>query len=317
MTSRRTRILLLAGLLAATSCRSWLQRPPPADPSPRDEPAAEPGQPPETGADASPEDPASDSLARVVAAIIDSVEAEVRDSVAAARRDSLAARARRDSLAEAARRDSVEAARRDSIAAAARRDSIEAARRDSAAAMARSDSLAAAARRDSLAEVARQDSNRTAEIARQDSIEAAAERAARQAEAREDSVAAALDRAGVEMPADDTEDVEELRALGPAYIPYDRGPRTLWDTEAEAMVARTLLPVVRAEDLPARTRTYFWLLIRADGTVADIRLQTSSGNDAFDQAATDVVTRLRFIPAIRGERAVPTWVVRDISLLMR
>jgi len=114
-----------------------------------------------------------------------------------------------------------------------------------------------------------------------------------------------------------TEELAELRALGPSYIPYDRGPRPVWDTEMQAKVTTTLLPVIRAEELVARTRAYFWLLVRADGTVDEVVLQTSSGSSAFDEAAARVARALLFAPAIRGQRAVPTWVVRDVSLIMQ
>ncbi len=215
-----------------------------------------------------------------VAAIIDSIRAAVRDSIAAARQDSLAAAARRDSIAAAQ-------ARQDSLAAAARRDSI-------AAAQARRDSLAARARRDSLA----------AAGARRDSIQAE--------QARRDSVAAA--RSGA---LSDDEELAELKALGPAYIPNDQGPQTLWDTETQARLTRILLPVLRSEKLPARTRTIFWVLVTREGEVEDLVLQTPSGNTAFDSAARAFAETLTFIPAIRSNRPVPAWVLREISLVMR
>jgi len=235
-----------------------------------------------------------------VAAIIDSIRAVVRDSIAAAANDSIRTAALRDEAIAAARRDSIEAAAQDAIAAALRRDSIvaimrrysiEAAARDTIAAMARRDSIAAF-RSDSIATFQR------------DSI----------AVFRQDSIAAAIEAARTAEPIN--EDLEVLRELGPSYIPYDEGPRTVWDTESQANVTKALLPVVRSEDLEARTRAYFWLLVRADGTVAETVLQTSSGNAPFDARAEDVARQLLFRPAMRGGRAVPTWVVRDISLVM-
>ena len=212
-------------------------------------------------------------------------DAVVRDSAAieAARQDSIA-RAQR----EAARQDSIaraqrEAARRDSIArveqaAAARRDSILEAQR-------------AAARRDSL------------EAARRDSLIAAA---------RRDSLASI----GVARAAEEAE-LAQLRESGPVYVDYEETARLVWDTDAEAALATTLLPVIRAEGLDANIAASVWLLVRADGRVEATAIQTSSGDQAFDAAAVRAARRLLFAPALRDGRATPLWVLREISLLMR
>ena len=262
------------------------------------------------------------------AAIIDSIEAAVRDSFAALR-DSVADAARRDSIARAeqARRDSVamaeaarerarldsvaraEATRQDSIAAAIEA-AIEAARRDSIA-------MAEAARRDSVrtaAEGARLDSIAAADAARRDSIALAeSARADSMAEAiartRRDSFAAAMAAAAT--------DVDRLREMGPSYIPYDQGPTVIWDTETQAQLSVALLPVLRENQLPARTKATFWILISREGDVVDVVLQTGSGSDAFDVAAGAFTETLTFVPAIRANRPVPAWVLREISILMR
>lgn len=210
----------------------------------------------------------------------------------AARESAAADAARRDSIAralrEAARRDSIarvqrEAARRDSIARAER----EAARRDSIARAER----AAAARRDSL------------EAARRDSLIAAA---------RRDSLASIeAARAAAEA------ELAQLREAGPAYLAYDEAARLVWDTDAEAALATTLLPVIRAEGLDADIAASIWLLVRADGRVEATAIQISSGDPAFDAAAVRAARGLLFAPALRDARATPVWVLREISLLMR
>ena len=217
----------------------------------------------------------------------------VASDSAAARQDSIAraeqaAAARRDSILEAqresARQDSIaraqrEAARQDSIArVAARRDSILAAEREAA----RRDSLEAA-RRDSLIAAARRDS-----IA---SIEAA--RAAAAAE------------------------LAELRESGPVFVAHEEAPRLVWDTEAEAALATTLLPVIRGERLDPNISASIWLLVRTDGRVEATAIQVSSGDGAFDAAAVRAARGLLFAPALRGGRVAPVWVLREISLLMR
>lgn len=304
------RLLAILLVVSLASCRTALRRPPGPTVSPSTPPAQTEPDP-----DVSYEPPSP-----AVAAIIDSIRAAVRDSIAAASGESMQAAARREEAAAAARRDSIEAAeqasiaeglRRDSIAAAARRDSIEAAARASAAAAARRDSAAAAARRDSVAAVARRDSITAA--FRRDSVAAALQDSLAAVTLR-DSIAAAIEEARAAAPV--SEDLDVLRNLGPSYIPYDESPLPVWDTETQANVTKALLPVVRAESLEARTRAYFWLLIRADGTVDQTVLQTSSGNASFDATAEVVAKTLLFRPAMRAGRAVPTWIVRNVSLVM-
>lgn len=116
---------------------------------------------------------------------------------------------------------------------------------------------------------------------------------------------------------EETPEVRELLLLGPTYTPHDRPPTVVWDTEAEALVSRKLLPVLQSEGLPARTRALFWLLLRPDGSIAGVVPQTLTDNARFDAAAAEVVRQLRFTPALRNERAVPVWVVQEISLLMQ
>ena len=310
---------LLVGLLLVLACRPL---PPPGQTArggervrPRDSEPAAVRRPPI-------DDPAAEEISPEVAAIIDSIRTAVRDSIDGAVRDSARTRARRDSIAQAARRDSVtRVARRDSIAQAERRDSVAAAaRRDSVAAAARRDSIAAAA---AAAEAARLDS---IEAARRDAIESAridsiasAERDARTGEdpartAARDSVARALAEG---QPVTATDDLEELRKLGPSYIPYDEGPQTIWNTDTQATLTKLLLPVLREHQLPARTRSIFWVLLSRAGEVEEVVLQTGSGNEAFDRAATEFARQLTFIPAIRSNRPVASWVLREISLIMR
>ena len=209
-----------------------------------------------------------------------------------------------------------EAARQDSIAtAAARRDSILAAEREAA----RQDSIARAqreaARRDSIAraEAARRDSILAAEreAARRDSLEAA-RRDSLIAAARRDSIAsieAARAAAAVELA--------QLRESGPVFVPHDEAPRLVWDTEAEAALATTLLPVIRGERLDPNIAASIWLLVRTDGRVEATAIQVSSGDGAFDAAAVRAARGLLFAPALRGGRVAPVWVLREISLLMR
>lgn len=112
-------------------------------------------------------------------------------------------------------------------------------------------------------------------------------------------------------------EAERLKALGPIYTPYDRGPRIAWDEEVQRTLTETLVPVLERHRLPVRTRTLAWVLVGADGAVWDAVVQTSSGNAAFDEAALEVARALRFVPAVVDRRPAGAWVIREISLLMQ
>lgn len=128
-------------------------------------------------------------------------------------------------------------------------------------------------------------------------------------------------RSGEEPPAPPAEavaaEVERLRKLGPIYTPYETGPRLVWNVDSERLLTERLLPVLRERDLPARTHALYWVLVAADGSVADVVLQTSSEVAPFDEAAAEVARRLRFRPAVTNGRPHAVWVIRDISLLMQ
>ena len=111
--------------------------------------------------------------------------------------------------------------------------------------------------------------------------------------------------------------LEELRALGPTYIPVDRDARLRWDTEAEATLRLRLLPILGETGLPATTETVLWVLVGPDGAVAETVVQTSSGNGEFDAAAAGVATALHFIPAVRADKTVAAWMLQPISLIMQ
>lgn len=112
-------------------------------------------------------------------------------------------------------------------------------------------------------------------------------------------------------------ETERLKALGPAYTPYEEGPRLIWDEVAQRAVVETLAPVIESRDLPVSTRALLWVLVGADGVVAAAVVQTSSSIDAFDRAALALAEELRFAPARTDGNRVPAWVIREISLLMQ
>lgn len=111
-------------------------------------------------------------------------------------------------------------------------------------------------------------------------------------------------------------EVERLTALGPIYTPYEVGPRLVWSEAIQRFLVETLAPVVEGEGLPVSTHALVWVLIGANGAVADAVMQTTSEVEAFDVAALKVAEGLRFVPAGVGGQPVAVWVIREISLTM-
>lgn len=111
-------------------------------------------------------------------------------------------------------------------------------------------------------------------------------------------------------------EVERLKALGPIYTPYEVGPHLVWSAETQRLLVETLAPAVEEEGLPVSSHALVWVLIGADGAVADAVMQTTSEVEAFDEAALKVAKGLRFVPAGVGGQPVAVWVIREISLTM-
>lgn len=110
--------------------------------------------------------------------------------------------------------------------------------------------------------------------------------------------------------------VEELKETGPTYVVYDRGPVLRQSERLTQLLEDHLLPVIEEKDLPLRTFALFWVLVRADGSVAAVELHSSSSVEAFDQAAAEVARRLRYEPAYRRGRPLPVWILDRIHLRM-
>jgi protein TonB len=53
--------------------------------------------------------------------------------------------------------------------------------------------------------------------------------------------------------------------------------------------------------------------VSADGLADKVEIKTGSGHPRLDQAATDAVSRWRFVPARRGDQPVAAWVLVPIN----
>jgi protein TonB len=97
--------------------------------------------------------------------------------------------------------------------------------------------------------------------------------------------------------------------------------------EAPLVAAPVSAPVFDADYLenpppryPARARrageqgrVILRVLVNPGGTADEVQIRDSSGHRRLDDAARETVRRWRFVPAKRGERAVPAWVLIPVS----
>jgi protein TonB len=60
-------------------------------------------------------------------------------------------------------------------------------------------------------------------------------------------------------------------------------------------------------------RVVLRVLVGPKGKADDVEIRSSSGHFRLDEVARDTVRRWRFVPAKRGEQAVPAWVLIPIS----
>jgi TonB family protein len=100
--------------------------------------------------------------------------------------------------------------------------------------------------------------------------------------------------------------IEELRAGGPRVTPYSVPPLLLNRAEI-ASILRARYP----EDLRVRGLgglTTLWLLIDKNGKARKAIVSRSSGRDAFDALAIEVVPKMRFQAAINHGKATHVWV---------
>ena len=100
--------------------------------------------------------------------------------------------------------------------------------------------------------------------------------------------------------------IEELKAGGPRFTPYSVAPLLLNRGEI-ASILRARYP----EDLRMRGLgglTTLWLLIDKNGKARKAIVFRSSGRDAFDALAIEVVPKMRFQAAINQGKATHVWV---------
>jgi periplasmic protein TonB len=116
-----------------------------------------------------------------------------------------------------------------------------------------------------------------------------------------------------------------LPAASPPVTPAS--PRLEARVERETPVASITPPVFNANYLdnpapaypaPSRRmreqgRVILRVLVRTNGTPAQVQVRTSSGHARLDNAARDAVLHWRFVPAKRGAEPIEEWVLIPVS----
>jgi len=64
-------------------------------------------------------------------------------------------------------------------------------------------------------------------------------------------------------------------------------------------------------------RVILRVLVRAEGTAADVQVRASSGYARLDDVARETVRRWKFVPAKRGAQPVEAWVLIPISFRLK
>lgn len=86
--------------------------------------------------------------------------------------------------------------------------------------------------------------------------------------------------------------------------------------ENAAEVQRMLLQAApeAAADRRGGARCVLWVFVDATGSVREVRVERSSGIDAFDRAALEVARSMEFSPGTTGTRPVGMWVQQTLSI---
>lgn len=107
-----------------------------------------------------------------------------------------------------------------------------------------------------------------------------------------------------------TPDVAPLPG-GPAFTPYTVAPQLANVREVQEALVREYPPLLRDAGIGGQALIHFF--IDDAGAVTDVRVATSSGHAALDQAALRVAGSFRFTPARNQDDAVAVWIALPIT----
>jgi TonB family protein len=115
-------------------------------------------------------------------------------------------------------------------------------------------------------------------------------------------------------PAPDTEFTVtkvEPDAPQPSFTAYDVPPALQNRDDLPPLLDSLYPPDLKAQGVSGRVE--LWLHIDVEGKVAHQQLKTSSGTDAFDEAASELVQQMRFKPATNLGTVTDVWVSQWVT----
>ncbi|WP_419861610.1 TonB family protein [Candidatus Palauibacter sp.] len=132
---------------------------------------------------------------------------------------------------------------------------------------------------------------------------------------------ASMDAPAPEADADRSLDIEEnplrrpveraAQAEQPTFVAYDTPPVLQNVGEIQQILQRAYPSELKNAGIGGRVE--MWLYVDLSGAVANHELKTSSGNEALDRAAAEVVRQMRFRPARNQGELTAVWVSQWVT----
>lgn len=102
---------------------------------------------------------------------------------------------------------------------------------------------------------------------------------------------------------------------GPSFTPFTVAPRILNGPEVAEVMQREYPPVLREAGIGGEV--ILWVHVDERGSPEESRVFRTSGFEEIDEAARRVVQRIRFSPALNGDRNVPVWIQFPLTFRVR
>lgn len=112
------------------------------------------------------------------------------------------------------------------------------------------------------------------------------------------------------LPPPPSESGQDLSAA-PTFTPMTVRPTLRNTREVQQALMKFYPPLLRDAGIGGTANV--WFFIDENGRVQKTQINTSSGYDAFDQAALRVADQMQFSPAYNRDKKVPVWVALDIT----
>jgi TonB family protein len=105
--------------------------------------------------------------------------------------------------------------------------------------------------------------------------------------------------------------VTEKQENVPFYVPRDVEPRLLNGVEIASLLKQRYPRALC--DAGIQGRVLLWIFVDESGGPASCRVHTTSGYTAFDEVATEVVSHMRFAPAMHMDKPVAVWIAQPVK----